>query len=296
MKTLLIANFLFLCVLLHAQPSIVGTIIDTEKQLPVAYASLGFEGLTHGTISNSDGKFKLPLPEGIDQKAKIQISCIGYETFEISFDQLQQNSTIQLQPSITQLNEVAVFSKNKKGKKPNKIKSKKLGKSSTFLPLFHAYYSIWGENDPNNLGREKGMIYPIKSLGKVNSLNFHISSNNYRLIKFRLKFYTIEKGKPTTLLHQKDILFDLEDSFLGWYQLDLSAYDIILQPSQKKVGVALQWVDSEQQNEGRRFFSISAAIGTSPGYFFKEDVFEKWIIKKGKLNMYVDVLPMDASR
>lgn len=69
-----------------AQPtiSLEGKIIDNNKE-PIVYANISIKGTSKGVVSNSNGYFKIAIPE-VHKKDTLQISFIGYHS---SFEPIQ---------------------------------------------------------------------------------------------------------------------------------------------------------------------------------------------------------------
>lgn len=80
------------------------SLLDKESQKPIAFANI-LSGKT-GTISNSDGEFKLDL-SSID--SEIMISYLGYENLSVSKEQLVRLDTIGLDKKTEKLEEVVLY-------------------------------------------------------------------------------------------------------------------------------------------------------------------------------------------
>jgi outer membrane receptor for ferrienterochelin and colicin len=90
-----------------------GTVIDRESQLPVSFANILVLPDSFGVYSNMDGSF---LITNINAEGKsIQISCIGYETYFLDFNQSEssKNLEILLNPKAI-LSEEIIISSSKK--------------------------------------------------------------------------------------------------------------------------------------------------------------------------------------
>ncbi len=62
------------------QQKVVNGVVKDEKGEPVIGASVTVKGSKSGVITDMDGKFHLPVPEG----SSITVSYVGYEPSEIS--------------------------------------------------------------------------------------------------------------------------------------------------------------------------------------------------------------------
>src|SRR5690606_16675028 len=99
---------------------------------------------------------------------------------------------IELEPHVTELDEIVV-----KFKTP---KAKKLGRKGKGLGLTHYnFYSVYEEDVDDRLSKEMGIRIDLKKDCKINALNFNITSNQFKSLKFRVNFYSIQKGLPNNL-------------------------------------------------------------------------------------------------
>jgi iron complex outermembrane receptor protein len=109
MRRLLLFS-LFLVTQLSAlcQHTLLGSVVETVTNKPVANASVYIPELQRGTASRNDGSFVIDgLKKG---KLLFQISHIGYESFFVSID-LQKDTVvvISLKPSLIEMKEVIVY-------------------------------------------------------------------------------------------------------------------------------------------------------------------------------------------
>ena len=116
-RSLLVFAFLFFSGLffLQAQQDFIqGRLLDSGSGEPVVFATLRLKGLSLGVISDQDGYFRLPL-EYREQGSELEISCMGYETLVISFDDLNEQSinTIRVKAVAFELAESVVTAKRK---------------------------------------------------------------------------------------------------------------------------------------------------------------------------------------
>jgi thiol-disulfide isomerase/thioredoxin len=114
MKSRLVVFFSLLCLVAFSQDKLIeGSIIDSETNMPVPFASIGLLGTSRGTSSNLKGQFSLSVPSSFT----IRISCLGYETSEVSSASSSDFFVIRLKPSATELNSLVVFSKKVNARK-----------------------------------------------------------------------------------------------------------------------------------------------------------------------------------
>ena len=142
-----------------------------------------------------------------------------------------------------------------------KPKSKILGRNSKGFGLMHFnFYTYYEKDVDDRLSKEVGMKFKLKKDCKINDLNFNITSNDFKSLKFRLNFYKIENGLPTELISEKDIIFEIKDEYKGWFTLDLKQYDIYLNKDSEDVAISIQWIESKKVNEKSKYFGISTAM------------------------------------
>jgi hypothetical protein len=279
--------FLFLAITLNSfsqERIIIGEIKDSENKTYLQYANIGIQNKNTGTTSNSKGKFSLKINEKINENDMVSFSYVGYQTKSITISKLNVlNNVIELEPEKKQLDEVVV--------KFVKPKPKRIGRSSNGLGLMHYNFYTYYEKDVNDrLSKEVGMKFKLKKDCKINDLNFNITSNEFSSLKFRLNFYKIENGFPTTLIVEKDIVFEIKDEFKGWYNLDLKPYDIYLDKETEDIAITIQWVESKKANERSKYFGISTAMSATETGFFREKAMDSWTKSGQSLSFYLNTM------
>ncbi|WP_422080165.1 carboxypeptidase-like regulatory domain-containing protein [Ulvibacterium sp.] len=104
---------------LSQQPEyIIGKLMDSETQEPIAFASIRIKGRALGIISNTDGSFKIPLRYK-EYGDVIEISSMGYRTKEILIQDfsISELNDVRLQSATLELEEAVITVKKKKRKK-----------------------------------------------------------------------------------------------------------------------------------------------------------------------------------
>lgn len=85
-----------------------GKITDSETKEPVAFANVYLEESSIGTVSNLDGEFILKVPSTM-QEEKLNISFVGYKTYEISLEDLKKvTNSISIVPDPIPIQEVII--------------------------------------------------------------------------------------------------------------------------------------------------------------------------------------------
>ncbi|MCA0132831.1 carboxypeptidase-like regulatory domain-containing protein [Winogradskyella alexanderae] len=92
----------------NAQIELKNKVVDFSTLLPLENASIYIKNTTIGTVSNSDGRFLLLVPEGFSQDT-IVISSIGFKTFKTKVDEFDNSLDIFLEEDIATLDEVVIL-------------------------------------------------------------------------------------------------------------------------------------------------------------------------------------------
>ena len=279
--------FFFIAITLNSfsqEKVINGEIKDAENNTYLQYANIGISNKNTGTVSNSDGKFSLKIDEKINENDFVTFSYIGYKTQTIAISKLKlPYSVIKLEPKKNQLDEVIV--------KFVKLEPKIIGRNSKGLGVMHAnFYNYYEKDVDDRLSKEIGMKFKLKKDCKINDLNFNITSNEFRSLKFRVNFYKIENGFPTNLIVEKDIVFEIKNEFKGWFNLDLKSYEIYLDKEIEDIAITIQWVESEKANGKSKYFGISTAMSATETSFFREKSMDSWKISGQSLSFYLNIM------
>lgn len=131
-----LASLLLICFLLISSFSIAqniteikGSVIDTETNDPLVFATLVIKGTNISTVTNTNGKFILKAP--IDTQNKIlSVSYLGYKEKEITISSLKKkNNKIKLEESATVLAEIDLINLPKDAETLVKKSLKKRGEN-----------------------------------------------------------------------------------------------------------------------------------------------------------------------
>jgi len=277
----------FISVIVHSQEkTITGTVWNFGNSEPLAYVNIGIKNKTVGTVSNNNGLFKLLLNDKVSSKDTVVFSYIGFKTEKYLVSELNNiKKPILLQPKNMELNEVVVSSKK------IKLKSKKIGRTSKGLGLMHSnFYSYYEKNVDDRLSKERGMKFKMRRNCHIKGLNFNITSNDFKSLKFRVNFYKVEDGLPTDLIVQKNIVFEIKDNFLGWFKVDLEPYEIYFNEEIEDVAVTIQWLESVKANEKSKYFAISTASSPTHTAYFREKAMDSWNKGGQNLSFYLNAM------
>lgn len=279
--------FVFISVIVHSQEKIItGKVWSFENNEPLAYVNIGIKNKTVGTVSNNNGLFKLSLNDKVSSKDTVVFSYIGFKTEKYLVLELNKiKKPILLQTKNMELDEVVVSSKK------IKLKSKKIGRTSKGLGLFHSnFYSYYEKDVDDRLSKERGMKFKMRRNCHIKDLNFNITSNDFKSLKFRVNFYKIKDGLPTDLIVQDNIVFEIKDNFLGWFNVDLEPYEIFFNKDIEDVAVTIQWIESVKANEKSKYFAISTASSPTHTAYFREKAMDSWDKGGQNLSFYLNAM------
>ncbi|WP_108424348.1 carboxypeptidase-like regulatory domain-containing protein [Flagellimonas amoyensis] len=265
---------------------VVGEVKSFENNEPLPYVNIGIANKTVGTVSNENGFFKLDINERTTSRDTVTFSYIGFKTEKYLVSDLSnQKRTILLHPQHTELDEVIVTSKK------IELKQRKIGRTSKGLGLMHSnFYSYYEKDIDDRLSKERGMKFKIRKNCHIQDLNFNITSNDFKSLKFRVNFYKIENGLPTELVVKKNIVFEIKDNSLGWFKVDLEPYSIYLEEEVEEIAVTIQWVESEKVDTKSKYFAISTASSPTHTAYFREKAMDNWTKGGQSLSFYLNAL------
>lgn len=90
-----------------AQTLVSGWVKDVQTQEPLAFATVGIEGTSIGTLSNGSGFFELRIQESASGKP-IAISFLGYEHVRINSEAFGENLQVNMKVKVIRLADVVV--------------------------------------------------------------------------------------------------------------------------------------------------------------------------------------------
>lgn len=275
----------FISFTISAQEKVLhGVVKDAESNDFIPYLNIGIVNKSIGTVSNAKGEFSLLLTEKTPKNDTIVFSHIGYNTKKMIVSSFQSGENIiLLEPAANQLKEVVV--------EFTKPKSKRFGRTSKGLSLMHFnFYSYYEKAVDDRLSKEIGIEFKLNKDCKIEDLNFNITQNDFKSLKFRLNFYKVENSLPTALLNEKDIFFEIKDNFRGWFKLDLVPFDVFLDKENEEVAATIQWVESVKMNEKSKYFSISTALSATEIAFYREKAMDVWTKSSQGLSFYFNAI------
>lgn len=150
------------------------------------------------------------------------------------------------------------------------------------------FYTYYEKDVDDRLSKEIGMQLKIKRNCEIDSLTFNITSNDFKKLKFRVNFYKIENGKPTDIIVHQNIIFEINNKFLGWFSVNLKPYDIFFKDDTGDIAVTIQWVQSEKATSKSKYFSISTAQSPLNVAFYREKAMDTWTKSNQNLSFYLN--------
>jgi hypothetical protein len=84
-----------------------GMVVEGKDDTPIPYASLNITGESIGTMTNIDGQYDLIIPQRFRGKT-ISVRCLGFQTRELTQNELMGNVKVRLEPISIRLKEVVV--------------------------------------------------------------------------------------------------------------------------------------------------------------------------------------------
>ncbi|MCB0446949.1 MAG: carboxypeptidase-like regulatory domain-containing protein [Gelidibacter sp.] len=117
MKIYSLKHFIALTILLigfsaFSQTELKNKIVDFGTLLPIESASIYVKNTTIGTVSNSDGKFVLLVPNEFKNDTLI-ISSIGYKSFKTPVNEFDNSVEIYLEEDIASLDEIVLVAETR---------------------------------------------------------------------------------------------------------------------------------------------------------------------------------------
>ena len=281
----LIIGFLSFYNYCFSQESIImGKVMDSKKNTGLNYANIGIANKSVGTVSDSNGLFKLKLNDKVTINDTIQFSYVGFKTKKVLVSALKtKDPIVLLEPKNNVLKEVLV--------KPKKFRIKRIGKSTAGLGLTSlGFYSYYDKDVDDRLSKEMGMKLELKGESKIKDLCFKIASNHFKSVKFRVNFYNIKNDLPNELIVSKNIITEIKDGSVGWYTIDLEPYNIYFDKETKDIAVTIQWIECKKSNPMSKYFNISAAISPFSTFYYRDKAMSTWTKIHQSMSFYLTTM------
>mgnify|MGYP001585696487 CR=1 FL=1 len=236
---------LFLLVLIlnyvsgFGQTELIGQVIDALTEEPIPYVNIGLMDENIGTVSDEQGYFQLEIDPLQYSQSNLRFSMIGFESKTYVLQEYLQKELliIPLTEESTELEEVVVSTKR------TQFETKILGNKTTTKFIYAAFTT-------NKLGNEMGFVVRQRKRPMIlKKFNISLVENDYGLIRFRLNFYSVENGLPTSTLLKENIIIET-DATSGIVSKDLAPYEIVID---EDFFVSIEWI--EDLGPGKLYFS-----------------------------------------
>ena len=236
---------LFLLVLIlnyvssFGQTELIGQVIDASTKEPIPYVNIGLVDEHIGTVSDDQGYFQLEIDPLKYGQSNLRFSMISFESKTYVLQEYLQKEflIIPLTEESTELEEVIVSTKR------TQFETKILGNKTTSKFIYAAFTS-------NKLGNEMGFVVRQRKRPMIlKKFNISLVENDYGLIRFRLNFYSVKNGLPTSTLLKENIIIET-DTPSGIVSKDLAPYEIVID---EDFFVSIEWI--EDLGPGKLYFS-----------------------------------------
>jgi len=217
---------LSLALLLSCQPAVAqefiqGTLRDADSGEPVPFANIGIPDQQTGTVSDENGRYRLPVRAEPDAAI---ISAIGYATERYSLKELRAAPDLLLQPQ-AYLTDSVVVRASRLG--PEQELGYRMAKRGNSIGMTGRL-----------LGFEIGARIPVEKETLLKKAHFTLNHAKGDTVLLRVNLYRWGDGRPGEPLLLENILLEAGRE-RGTLTVDLSAYELIVY---EDVFLALEWV------------------------------------------------------
>jgi hypothetical protein len=212
-----------------SQIEITNKILDFSMLAPIESASIYVKNTTIGTVSNSDGKFILQVPQEFAKDTLI-ISSIGYKSYKIPVIEFDNSLDIYLEEDVASLDEIILIAEIRP-KTGNDIVLKAIEKLAINLPdsayiqkgfLRHkernkvefkwliesaitVYDSGFAANSSDYLKINVDQVRKSYDLRDIDSIFNYVAYNNQNAKRSRLKVKDVKRSQLSTAQLEKAI-------------------------------------------------------------------------------------------
>jgi hypothetical protein len=240
---------LLLPIIANGQVAISGRVVDSESGEAIPYVTVAVKGADIGVITDREGWFEINERAKLSAEDSVVFSHVGFESLTLPVGQLTGGDVL-LKRGVYQIEEVVVTNR------PSRLA--KLGHSSGGTGVFRiGWIGEYNSGDTNYQTKEVGVPIKIKRDTELLSFAMLIRQNGYDRALFRLSFYALEDIIPQELIVHQDIRFEIKDRFTGWFEVDLSPYDIRLAGGQE-ILVTVTLLEDEMSEIDEPFLFDSA--------------------------------------
>ncbi|MFI5163045.1 MAG: hypothetical protein ACHQHN_17320 [Sphingobacteriales bacterium] len=212
-----------------------GYVRDAQTGLPVGEATISIPTKNLFYPTSSEGAFNIK-DDKISGTDSLAISCIGYQTFRITAEDMPPNDTVKLVTLVKVLREVKIglFQCGSRVKSQN----------------------MWAAYNP--LNEHAMFMFGSKNIqGSIQSIGFYLgnASNGDALAPFRVRIYGVnDDGTPGKELTENLIITSAKKNN-AWFDVDISAYDIQNPPNGFFVAFCLIDAEHYQASNGAKLLT-----------------------------------------
>lgn len=202
-----------------------GTIVDSQSNDPLVFATLNISNSNIGTVCNSDGEFLLKVPKTmLDQK--VVVSYIGYKSKEFQVSELKDRNRIKLEQVTVSLAEINVFPKD-----PNYLIRAIMSKRSDNYPnnpaLMTAFYRETIKKGRTYVSLSEAVVEVLKqsySGSRPDMVRLFKGRKSADYTKLDTLTFKLMGGPYSTLLidMMKNPYLIFTDDILAYYDFNLS--------------------------------------------------------------------------
>lgn len=250
---------------LYAQNQISGSVRvdDTYNRIP--FVAIGIDDKRSGTMSDSLGNFTLEIDSKVLLTDSVRFYHPDFEPLSICYNNLL-NKGNRIYLTLKQASNYYTYKQSQQ--------AVIVGKDQLGIKMLQANFFIPNETKSSQrVGREMGMIFKLKKNYMLKSANFYIGGNDYKKVKFRLSFYSVENGFPKDIIEHHDIVCSAENRYTGWINIDLLPYHIYM-INRREVAVTLTILESELDTK-RNLLSIIGSIKPNT-LVIRDEPFDIW--------------------
>jgi hypothetical protein len=230
-KIIFISALCFFSIPLFTQNSTLrGTVVNSQNNEPVIYATVGLIKANKGVSTDEMGHFEL---ENVDSNDTLLISCVGFKILKLPILQVKTEK-IRLEQSIIQLKEITVKPKKSKTLLLNDFKSPK---DIAVYMSYNKFDDFKQSQVAQHFENPDGTTWFIKEIkiGRKAKNSVYKKEN----ARFRLRFYSIDtKGIPDGKdIYQPILVFDKSNDII---KVDVSDKKMVIPPT--GLFVAIEWL------------------------------------------------------
>lgn len=250
----------------ESQPVIEGRIIDADTKKPVPFAHVIVLDGDYGSVTKSDGRFILKLPENQLPDSLI-IRSLGYHDEIVEAD-TQIILSVELTPRVYELNHISVSARGE-------LRKDTLGTETGNTTLF-GWPSFGGMGTRGDMLSSFAIpvTWPHKTPFTIDKARIRLSEANQDtlFLRFRVMSKHPETGMPDSNLVNQNIVV-VETKSRGWIEFSLEAEQHWFRESE--IFLVFDWMsDGETDKYIAPMFSHKPESGHY--FFYKHATGESW--------------------